>query len=249
MYSVNPKAIQVERNEAGVKTAYSFRNRRGAIRENIEANGRCRILEIKYSSSRNVNGLDGFVSPCRLVRTAVKLYNDINQHNALMVKHYPRLGGVLLAESMTNSQHEVSREVLDWKSKIPGYIPILRGKDMDFEYDNHVKNCDYLDGKRDAGRQIMEIFGIPETLMNPSGTAHNYAQILKHFREDTLCPLAEKIAHRLEGWLNNFMPVKFVLNLDKIGYSPDQMLDKINTINDCDFIDNETKREICEIDE
>lgn len=88
---------------------------------------------------------------------------------------------------------------LDWKAM--GYSP----KDMDF-----------LEGKREAAREIALAFGVPPMILGIPGdnTYSNYQEANRAFWRSTLLPLVGRTAASLSAWLGSAFAEDLVLGVD-----------------------------------
>lgn len=248
VYTIDPKYVTSLTNESGAISGYSYTTAKGKRVELIDHGGRSKILHIKY-----LNPFGSEQSPCQVVAESVRLYNSITKHNQALMNNAARFSGALIVNGhMTDNQKQSLREEVDAKIgyRNAGHVAILQGDIRWEEMKANVRDADYTSGQTFVAKEIMQVFGVPPTMLGIHETGFNhYKEARLHFWEDTLLPLARYILAALQKWLSCWAEQDLNLRLDlhDIPALADKIDRRISSIAEISFLSDEQKRRICNL--
>lgn len=182
----------------------------------------------------------------QVIKQAAKLYDLVTRYNISWMQKGGRLSGIVIPP------HGVKQDDIDSLRKQiqtstagadnAGEILVLSPNCTWQELGAKQIDTSFLEGQLFASRQIAQAFKVPPILIGIQGDATfaNYKEARLHFWEDTIIPLAKKIASVLQTLVADF----------EFDFTTIEALEvKINayrqTIDSLSFLDRDEKRTLC----
>jgi HK97 family phage portal protein len=167
------------------------------------------ILHLKlYNPSCDYYGLSPFAAAAR----AIDILNQSDSWNKALLDNSARPSGALLYRTtdgggnLTEDQFMRLKQELDvsYQSAANAGRPLVLEGGLDWkEMGYSPKDMDYIEGKREAARDVALAFGVPPMLLGIPGdnTYANYAEANRTFWRQSVLPLLARTSRALTHWL------------------------------------------------
>jgi HK97 family phage portal protein len=176
------------------------------------------IMHLKlFAATHDWYGL----SPIAVAARTVDQLNAANDWNTALLQNMARPPGALVTEASLDAiSYERLKEDIDEKysgSRNAGR-PLLLENGLTWQsFGLNPVDMDWLEGKREAAREIAIALGVPPEIMGDARTKTyaSYQEARKAFYQETVLPLMDKIKGRFNGWLCPMFNDRYVLDYDK----------------------------------
>lgn len=261
LYSLRPDRMKVVPGRRGYPTKYEYTVGQTKVTYDVDVGPGKQLPILHLKLFHPIDDHYG-MSPVEAAAFAIDVHNSAGAFNKALLDNQARPSGALIyqggdgKESLTDEQFTRLKKELEEKyqgSRNAGR-PLLLDGGLDWkEMGMSPKDLEFVEGKREASREIALAFGVPPMLLGIPGdnTYSNYREANRVFYRQTVIPL---VMQTLEAMTTFFTPTfgeEFELrtDLDSLEALSDERKDLWDRVNNAKFLTVDEKREAAGYDQ
>lgn len=224
LFVLRPDRMKIIPGPNGYPAAYEYTVGGSSIRFDIEVGSQLPVLHM-----RKFNPLNDWygMSPVEAGAFAVDVHNAAGNFNKALLDNAARPSGALVYSppgensdaSLTDVQFARLKKELEeqYQGAQNAGRPLVLDGGLDWkEMGISPKDLEFVEGKREAAREIALSFGVPPMLLGIPGdnTYSNYSEANRAFYRQTVLPLANKVCEAFTNFLSPTYGEDFHLEVD-----------------------------------
>lgn len=250
-----PDRVKVVPGADGYPEAYEYSVAGHQRRVPVEADPR-RMPVLHVREFHPIDDWYG-LSPLDPAAFAVDVHSDASRWNKALLGNSARPPGAFVYKGDPDGGNQLSDEQLeqlkqDIEERFTGTRnagrPLVLSGGLEWQAMGLTPvEMDFVEGKREAARDIALAFGVPPMLLGIPGdnTYSNYQEANRAFYEQSVLPLTDRFCHAMTAWLAPAFGEDI-----RLGYDPDEIpalaprrAEKWERLSQADFLTVDEKRE------
>lgn len=218
--NIRPDIVSIKKNQKSVKTHYLIA---GDHDINLKINPITGASDLFVFKNFHPLDEDSGISQIEACMNSIIQHNLAGKWNLNLLKNGARPSGALVLKDSCLSDKEFERlkeQIMDCLAGADNTgKPLLLENGIDWkEICLSPKDMDFLESKNMAAREIALAMGVPPQLLAIPGDNKfsNYKEARESFWEETIMPLASKLAGKLSCWLSSITDKNLVIKVENV---------------------------------